>query len=230
MTGRSTTAGVFGVLGALVGLLLIFGAIGPLTEYRDADGFYMSDLFTIDRPSRALVTGDIEILRGRYETVVESSVALVFVADPVDVRMQGVASGPNALFMGIAATTAVDEYLDGVAHDEITDWGLDRAAILDVEYTTHEGTGTPDAPGSETFWVTSIAGTGLQTLDWTIESGAWTAVVMNADSSNGVTAELAFGVAPSNTEDAIAWITLPVGLIALIGGGLLLYRGRRGRD
>jgi hypothetical protein len=77
--------------------------------------------------------------------------------------------------------------------------------------------------------VTSVAGTGLQTLDWTIESGDWTAVIMNADASSGVSAELAFGAAPSNI-DAITWTTLTVGLISLIGGGLLLYRGLRRRD
>ena len=229
MTGRSTTAIVFGAVAAFVGLVLIFGATGPVGEYRDADGFYMSDPFTVDRPPHAIVTGDIDILRGRYDTLTEGSVVLAFVSDPDDVRMQGVASGPNALFMGIAPTSAVDEYLSGAAHDEIIDWSADLAAIIDVEYTTHQGTGTPGPPGTETFWVTSVAGTGLQTLDWTIETGDWTAVIMNADASSGVTAELAFGAAPSNI-DAITWTTLTVGLIALIGGGLLFYRGLRRRD
>lgn len=231
MTGRNTKTVVI-VLGAVValfGVVLLFGAIAPLTEHRDADGFYMSAPSTFARPSHAIVTGDIDILRGRYETVIESSVVLAFVADPDDVRMQGTASGPNELFMGIAPTTAVDEYLDGVAHDEITGWEADRGDIVDVEYTTHQGTVPPNAPGTETFWVTSVSGTGTQTIDWTIESGDWTAVIMNADASAGVTTELAFGAAPSNIT-AIAWTTLVVGLIGLIGGGLLLYRGLRRQD
>ncbi len=231
MTGRNskTMVMVLGALVALAGLLLVFGAIAPLTEHRDADGYYMSAPSTVDRPSHAIVARDIDILRGRYETVVESSVVLAFVGDPADVRMQGVASEP-ALFMGIARTTAIDEYLAGVAHDEITGWEADRADIIDLEYTTHRGTAPPGPPGTETFWVTSVSGTGLQTLDWTIESGDWSAVIMNADASAGVTAELAFGAAPSNI-DAIAWTTLTAGLISLIGGGLLMYSGlRRGGD
>ena len=231
MTGRTITV-VAGVVAALVGVVLIFGATGPVGEYRDADGFYMSDPFTVARPPHAIVTGDIDLLRGRYDTLTEGSVVLAFVSEPDDVRMQGVASGPNALFMGIAPTSAVDEYLSGAAHDEIIDWSADLAAIIDVEYTTHEGTGTPGPPGAETFWVTSVAGTGLQTLDWTIESGDWTAVIMNADASSGVSAELAFGAAPSSKFDAITWTTLTVGIIALIGGGLLVFLGlrNRGRD
>ena len=134
--------------------------------------------------------------------------------------------------MGIAPTSAVDEYLGGAAHDEITDWNANLAAITELEYTTHQGTAPPGPPGTEGFWVASVEGTGLQTLDWTIEPGDWTAVIMNADASPGVSAELAFGAAPSSNINAIAWTSLTVGLVALIGGGLLLFLGlrNRGRD
>jgi hypothetical protein len=134
--------------------------------------------------------------------------------------------------MGIGPTGAVDEYLSGVAHDEITDWNANVATINEVEYTTHQGTALPGPPGSETIWVTSVAGTGQQTLDWTIEPGDWTAVIMNADASARVAAEVAFGALPTSNINAIAGTALTVGLIALIGGGLLLFFGlrRSGRD
>lgn len=231
MTGRNKFI-AFGIVAAVGGFLLVWGAIAPLTEHRDADGYYMSSQLAVDRPSRAIVTGDIGILRGRYETVVQDSVVLAFMAGPDEIRMQGIASGPEAIFMGIAPTAVVEEYLDGVAHDEITDWGADRGDIVDVEYTTHQGTATPDLPGTETFWVTSVSGTGRQTLDWTIESGDWTTVIMNGDAASGVTAELAFGALPPSSLDAISWTSLSVGLVLLGGGALLLYLGlrRRHRD
>ena len=231
MTGRSSTpAIVVGAGLAVVGMVLIVSGMGPLGEPRDADGFYMSDPLLVDRSAHAIVTGDIGLLRERYHTLTEGSVVLAFVGEPDDVRMQGVASGPQALFMGIAPTLAIDEYLTGVAHDEITEWDADRAAITDVEYTAHQGTALPGPPAADTFWVASVVGTGQQTLDWTIESGDWTAVVMNADAASPVTAELAFGAAPSSNINAIAWTSLTVGLLALIGGGWLLYRGLRRRD
>ncbi|MEN8235251.1 MAG: hypothetical protein ABFR89_10060 [Actinomycetota bacterium] len=231
MTGLKTAAIVVGAVVAILGVFVLAMA-SPPTERRDADGYYMDDLVTFDRPSRAIVVDDIDILKGLYGPLADDAFLLFVIADPVDLRMQGVASGPDTLFMGVAPTSAVDAYLDGVAHDEITD--LERHSeskqIQDVHYTTHEGTRTPGAPGTETFWVTSVAGTDPLTLDWTVEPGDWTAVIMNADASNGVTADLAFGAAAATDIDPIARIASTVALIALIGGGLLLLYGllRRG--
>ena len=227
MTGRTTAIIVLGAVALAVGAILVFGAIGPIGEYRDADGYYMSDPLTVDRPTSAVITNDMELLRGRYGTLTESSVVLAFVADPDDVRMHGTASGPEALFIGIAPTGAVEAYLSGVAHDEVTDWDTDLGAIVDVDYTAHSGAAPPGPPAAEAFWVTSAAGTGAQSLDWTIVPGEWTAVIMNADASPGVMAELAFGAAPSANIEAIVRTTLTIGLIAIVIGGLLLFFGIR---
>jgi hypothetical protein len=230
MTGRSTTAIASSAVAALLGVVLILSGMGPMGEHRDADGYYMSDPLPVDRASHAIVSGDTNLLRGRWETLTEGSVVLGFVDQPDDVRMQAIASGTNALFLGIAPTSAVDDYLEGVAHDEITDWNADLASIDEVEYTTHPGAAPPDRPGSETFWEISAEGTGQQTLDWTIESGEWTAVIMRADASAGVAGELAFGAAPADDIEALARTSLAFGAGALLVGGLLLYIGVSGRD
>jgi hypothetical protein len=80
--------------------------------------------------------------------------------------------------------------------------------------------------------VTSASGTGQQTLDWTIQSGEWAMVIMNADASSGVSADLRFGALAPSGLDTLAWTSIAVGLVALIGGGLLLYLGfpRKGRS
>lgn len=230
VAGRSSTAIASGVIGAFAGVVLIVSGMGPMGEYRDADGFYMSDPLMVDRPSHAVVSDDTGLLSGRYETLTEGSLVLAFLDEPNDVRVQGTASGSEQLFLGIAPASVVDEYLGGVAHDEVTDWNADLAAINEVEYTTHQGTAPPGPPGTEGFWETSVAGTGPQTLDWTIESGDWTVVIMNADASAGITAELAFGAAPTSDIEAVARTSLAFGAGALIVGGLLLYVGVSGRD
>ena len=227
MTGRTTAIIVLGAVALAVGAILVFGAIGPIGEYRDADGYFMSDPLSVDRPAHAVIANNTDLLRGRYDTLTEGSVVLAFVADPNEVRMQGTASGPETLFIGIAPTSAVEEYLSGVAHDEVTDWGTNLGAIVDVEYTAHSGTNPAGPPESEDFWVTSAAGTGAQSLDWTVGPGEWTAVIMNADASPGVVAELAFGAAPSANFEAIVRTTLAIGLIAIVIGGLLLFFGIR---
>ena len=45
-----------------------------------------------------------------------------FVSTPDDVRVEGVATWSDPLFIGIAPADAVAGYFDGVVHDEITEW------------------------------------------------------------------------------------------------------------
>jgi len=45
-------------------LFVTWGGIAPLTEPRDTDGYYMSDPVVVDRPSAAVVTTDMDLLRG----------------------------------------------------------------------------------------------------------------------------------------------------------------------
>jgi len=228
MAGRNLAI-VLGSGLVVLGLLLAWGGVTPLSQHRDADGYLMGDPLTIDRPSRAVITNDVGLLRGHYECAGEETLILNF-HTPDAVRMQGVASGSDALFMGIAPANAVQRYLDGVAHEEITEWDCDVDEIDPVEYTRRGGGAAPNAPRTESFWVMSASGSGTQTLDWTIESGQWAVVIMNADASRGVSADLRFGALAPSGLDTLAWTSLAVGLIALIGGGVLLYRGLRRED
>jgi hypothetical protein len=208
----------------LVGAALIVGATTILAEDRDDDGFYVSEESNFAQSSHAIVSEDVDLL-----TDVPSWVADRLV-DPVDLRIQGTNAGDDGLFIGIAATTDVNSYLSRVAHHEVTSLDIDDGAISGVEYLSKEGTGVPTEPGSVGFWEISTEGSGLQTLDWALESGSWTVVVMNPDGSAGVNADLAFVAKVANIT-AIAWIVMALGLISVLGGGYLTYRGfRRPRE
>jgi hypothetical protein len=220
MTGRRVVAIVFGVLGVLVGAALIAGASTILIEDRDADGFYVTEEYTFERSSHAIVYEDVDILSDAPSWLVDR------VTDPVDLRIQATSVGGEGLFMGIAATADADQYLSGVAYDEVTSLDVDGSTIASVEYQSHPGTAVPMAPGGEGFWAASIEGAGPQTLDWSLESGSWTVVVMNADASAGVDADLIFGAKISNIV-VVAWIVMAIGLISVLGGGYLMYRGFR---
>jgi hypothetical protein len=226
MTGRSITAVVVGGVAAAVGFVALIMASLP-TEHRDADGYYIDDPFTFARPTRAIVTDDIDIMKGIYRPLADDAFVLFITADPVEFRMQGTAAGPNSLFMGVAPTAAVDGYLDGVAHDEIAAFERHEESkeILNVRYAPHDGASMPDAPGTETFWVASVEGTGPQTLDSTLEPGDWTAVLMNADASSGMEAEVAFGAAPQSDIESISRIASTAALIALVGGAAMAIYG-----
>lgn len=216
---------VFGVLGVAVGVALVAGAGWLLSEDRDDDDFYTTDTHRIERSSFAVASGDFDHL-----TEVPSWFADL-VTDPVDVRIEGVSSSGSSLFIGIAETDAVDHYLSGVAYDEVKGLDLDGRSIAEIEYAAREGTRLPAAPGSESFWELSIEGVGPQELVWPLESGSWTAVMMNADGSAGMTADVAFGARISNIV-AIAWSVLAFGLFSVLAGGYVVYRGfrRRGRS
>ena len=161
-----------------------------------------------------MVTDDVELLR--WTTMPE------FVSPPDDIRVEGGATGSDALFMGIAPADAVAGYLDGVAYDEITAWESRADDITDVVYTRNEGATDPAAPGTTGIWVASVSGGGEQTLDWRIETGEWALVIMNADGSPGVSADVRFGVATLSVLFPIGLASLVVGLVALIGGGRLI--------
>jgi hypothetical protein len=70
--------------------------------------------------------------------------------------------------------------------------------------------------------VASVSGSGEQTLDWTIETGEWALVIMNADGSPGVSADVRLGVLAPSALFPIGLASLVVGLVAAIGGGRLI--------
>ena len=84
--------------------------------------------------------------------------------------------------------------------------------------TTNRAGGAPASPpGEQTFWERSDAGTGTRTVEWQLATGDWTVVVMNADGTAGVHADLDLG----GTLPVLRGVT--IGLF--VGGGVLLVGG-----
>jgi hypothetical protein len=143
------------------------------------------------------------------------------------VRITGASELPAPLFIGIAPTARVSKYLSGVARDRIKSIDLTAGS---VQYEHVDGTSLPATPGDQSFWVAKTAGTGTQTLDWTLEPGDWTVVIMNADASPPVAATLSlgakFGVI---TSILIGVVAGGAGLLA-IGATLIVVGTRRRRQ
>jgi hypothetical protein len=78
------------------------------------------------------------------------------------------------------------------------------------------GSGTPSSPSAQVLWVASSAGAGTRTVRWPSASGHWTIVVMNANATAGVVADV--------TAGAKTGVLLPIGL-GVVGFGLLLLAG-----
>jgi hypothetical protein len=165
---------VVGGLAALLAFVLLAGA-GTLlwaSHYKtDDDGFYTSKTHTYSTPTRALTTENLDAATG-VPGWLDASDHL----GRVRINPQG-----SGAFVGIAHTRDVDRYLDGVAHDEISDVDLDP---FKIETARRAGEGRPAMPAAQTFW--AATSTGGRTLDWKVRKGQWSVVTMNADGSPNV--------------------------------------------
>jgi Domain of unknown function (DUF4389) len=119
-------------------------------------------------------------------------------------------------FIGIAPAGAAARYLAGV------DYATVRGAVGDHgTYTEHAGSAPAVPPRQAGIWTAQAAGPGTQTLTWTVRSGDWMVVAMNADASRPVSLQ----VNVAATLPALPWIAaglLTGGIIFLIGGILLI--------
>jgi hypothetical protein len=210
LSGGQVAMIVIGSLLALLGLGLLAGgaAIAAAGHSRDSAGFVTSGRAPVDTDSYAVTVPGIGInVRGPDEAYARDLLGTV--------RIRATSDDPaKAVFIGLAPARDVDAYLDGVGHADVRDIDVDPAR---VEYTDHAG-GAPEAgPADQSFWDSSDSGTGTRTLSWQLATGDWTVVVMNADGSAGVHADLDLG----GTLPVLRGAT--IGLF--VGGGLVLVAG-----
>jgi hypothetical protein len=95
-----------------------------------------------------------------------------------------------------------------------------------VGYRHFDGSAPSSPPSGQTFWVASREGSGSQDLRWDILDGKWTAVIMNADGSTPVTADMSLG-ARFDILQPIAIAVTVIGAILLSVGILLVVLGVR---
>ena len=196
---------VVGVIAGVIAFGLLAGGCALTAvdrTQRDDDGFLMSPTQDFATPTYAIVSESADIDSNGAEWALDTFLGTIRIRSESD----------RPLFVGIADATDVDRYLGSVAHDVVTD--LDSSG--DPEYSRHTGTAPPSPPTEEEFWTTSVEGQGEQTLDWEPEDGTWRVVVMRADGSRGVSADMSIGA----ELDSVLWIGL-----GMIGVGLLFAAG-----
>jgi hypothetical protein len=211
LSGGQIAMIVVGSIVALLGLGLLGGgvAVAAAGHSRDSAGYLTTGPATVASTAYAVTAPNLGVdVRGPDEAYARDLLGTV--------RIRATASEP--VFLGIARTADVQRYLDGVGHDEISDIDVDPVR---VEYAEHAG-GAPElAPGEQTFWELSDSGTGTRTLEWQLATGDWTVVVMNADGSPGVRADLDLG----GTLPVLRGVTiglLVAGSLLLLGGAVLI--------
>ena len=227
MSGGKIVLLVFGVIVLLVSLVLLLpgGAlIWAERTLRDGEGFYTSKTIELDRDSYAIVTEAADIdLGDEWEWL--PWVRSWGPSDFLTLKIEGSSSDSSKqIFIGVAETSDLEGYLAGVEYDEITDFKFRR---LKPEYTNHPGTSEPLAPTSQAFWIASAHGDGTQTMEWAIESGTYSFLLMNEDGSRGLDMEALIGIAVPSLLWGIGVGLFIGGLVVLALAVLMLYLAAR---
>jgi hypothetical protein len=209
---------VAGALVALLGLGLVAGG-GVLVwahgTQRDASGYYTTSTEHFATSTYAL-TSDVDLGRapGEHDWTIAHPVGTVRIRASV---------GTRSVFAGIGPQADVARWLAGVAHERVVGANF---GPFDTETRVVTGPRPADPPLDQGFWAASASGSGFQTLRWPSESGRWTIVVMNADATPGVAADVNVG--------ARTGLLLPIGLglgafglLLLAGASALLFFGLR---
>ena len=209
---------VVGVIAAVLALgLLVGGAAAVVVDQvqRDDDGFLMSPTEDFSTATYAIASRDVDV---------EADWGTKNLLGTVRIR----SDSARPVFVGIGREADVDRYLGGVAHAVVTDIG-EGWRDSEPHYEVHRGGAAGGPPAGRGFWAASATGAGEQTLGWEPEDGSWKAVVMNADGSRGVAADLSIGV----ELDPLVWIglaTLAAGVLLALCAALAISAGiRRGR-
>jgi hypothetical protein len=207
--GRTALIVVGAVATFIGGSLLIGGsAVMWAEQQRDSDGYFSTDSEMLSTDSYVLSAPNLDVNLAGPDVLYGQDLL-------GKIRIEGESSGPGGpLFLGIGPTNEVDQYLAGVGHDEISDFDVDP---FRVTYTEHPGDAPDAAPTAQSFWAVSESGSGPQTLTWDVSAGDWTVVIMNADGSAGVQAELSVGATLS--------VLQPIAIGMLIGGAVLFLAG-----
>ncbi len=199
---------VLGSIGVLFGLAVMAGGGFLLWADRTQrdDGYLTTPTERFATPTYALTRTRLEVDTNGAGWVLNDSWF-------GKIRIRGESPAGKTLFIGIGPAADVAKYLGSVAHANVQDIDFDpfRATYLPVTG------GSPDEPPTDQhFWAASASGVGTQTLTWKVRDGDWSVVLMNADASRGVAADIDLGAKLS----FLLWVA-----IGLLIGGLLVTGG-----
>ncbi len=208
------------VSAVVVGSLLVVTAIGAAIGSgvlmaadrggRDADGFVTIGPMSVSSPGYAVVLDPVDLQTGPSGPDLGTTLG--------DTRVSATGSRDSAVFVGIGPAADVEAYLAGVERSRLT--GPQGRTGREITQVTPGGApATP--PAQQAFWAVSTSGPGTPQVTWTAAEGRWTVVVMNADASRPVAAELTAGVTAPVLRGL--WTGLGVGaVVTLLAGALLV--------
>ncbi len=129
-------------------------------------------------------------------------------------------TGTERLFVGIGSRADVDEYLAGASFEAVRQDGSAWQSL------SIPGVKKPGVPTDESFWIRRATGN-EPTVDFATSNGNATFVIMRADGTPDVRAQILIGYT-SRWVFPLALAALVIGVLLAIEGIVLLVRSRRG--
>ena len=204
------------VVGALLGLLglTVAGAAAAaswVAVQQRGGGFVTAPTERYAVSSYALTTTDLNVL-------IDDGLPSAARPDVMRVLVRATPANPaKPIFLGIGPRAEVAAYLSDVQHSELVNvtFAPFRATYRDIP-----GSRTPEPPGRQTFWAVSAEGAGTQQAETALRSGNWVVVVMNADATPQVAADLTAGARSALVGPIAAGLI--AGTIVLLGAAVAL--------
>jgi hypothetical protein len=219
--GSRIALAITGSIASLIAVALVAGGGLALwgDSLKDGDGYLRTDTEQFRADTRALATDNLDVDLGDADWVADSN-------DLGRIAISAESRDGKPLFVGIARTSDVERYLAGVPYTAVNDVDV---TPFRADYERHSGNRHPVAPEHAGIWQASSQGTGKQSIDWEVDDGNYSVVVMNADGSLGVDADVSAG-ANIPFLDEFGWTALGSGAFALILGiGMIALAARRTR-
>ena len=199
-----------GLLGA--GGLMLWG-----DSQKDEHGFISTGTERFATTTYAMATENLDADTGGSDWVVERR---------TKIRVEVTPRGDKPLFVGVARTDDVADYLRGTHHALVTDV---EYSPFRADYREVAGDAQPERPAAQRFWAASAHGAGLQAITWEVEDGDWSVVVMNEDASAAVDTGVKAGADVPFLRGA-GWGALLAGIVSLaFAAGLAAVRVRAAR-
>jgi hypothetical protein len=210
------------VAGSITGFLAIgFIAAGALLLWGDSktddEGYLSTSKERYAASTYALASDNLDIDLDGAGWIMDRD-------DLGKVRLDVESSAGTPVFVGIARTSDVSDYLRGTSYTSVTD--VDYSPFHASYSDRDHGGGRPARPADQDFWAASAHGSGTQTVSWDLEDGDWSIVVMNADGSRGVDTDIS-AAAKVPFLGTLGWVSLGGALVLLITAGTLVYLGLR---
>jgi hypothetical protein len=210
------------ILGGILGLMALALVTGGGTALwadqvkRDSTGYFTGSAHRIANGSYA-VTHDGVNIHNVPDWANGGKLARIRIAATSDTG--------RPVFIGIARERDANAYLANVAHANLNDYD---ATDSKQSYDPVSGTATPQRPALQGIWVASATGSGTTALEWKVREGSWSVVLMNADASKGVAADVKLGV----NVGYLGWLSaglLAAGGVLAAAAAFLIVRGSRRR-